>query len=201
MGHPRFIWLAPLTLPPPQRGPAAKEKTMTRIFSLIMVLLTLVACAGNNQVPATAVVVPANALPSEEVQKLASPIIYRGQFKGNHNSDDHPIRLLSSYNHLECLFMYDGSTTRPRNARNINADGKDDVKQPLVAIGFHSGNATCGLKHTHWLVPYVFAAIGYRLPAGWLFVANDTHGNWVHCWMSRRNYNPMVYPYSWCKPV
>ena len=187
---------------------------MTRsLFSSIFLFL-LVACAGSPEgispptsgsTPPPAVVVPANALPPEELLNLASPRINRGQFKGDYNPSNHPLRLSIALRYPTCLFMKDGFSHRPRNVRNINADGKDDVKKPLVAIGFHSENFTCGRDKTDEGVPYVYVAIALRLmPNWWLFVANDrkdNRGNWVHCGLSRDTLNPMVYPYSWCKPV
>ena len=164
---------------------------MTRsLFSLIMVLLTLVACAGNNQVPATAVVVPANALPPEELRKSASHIITRGQFKGDRYSEaDHPILLRIVLMDPRCLVMSDGSSRQARDVINRSTGSR-------VAIGFHSGNSTCGRDETYGRVPYVFVEIGYRLPDWWLFVVNDTRGNWVHCWLSHHSSNLED---SWCE--
>jgi hypothetical protein len=172
---------------------------MKRILSLLLALF-LAACAGSNQVPATAVDVPAYALPPAELQNSASPIIRRGQFKGDYLSDDdHPINLSRAFRDPRCLFMKDGFSNRPRNVRYLNADGKDDVNQPQVAIGFHSGNSTCGREDTDERVPYVFVEIAYRLmPNWWFFVAKTTSGDFVHCWLSRRTRNP---DRSWCQKL
>ncbi len=174
---------------------------MTRILRTLSLLavLFLAACAGSNQVPATAVDVPAYALPPAELQKSASHIIRRGQFKGNYNSNDHPIRLLSSYTHPQCLFMYDGSTSRPRNVINKSTYRPNSQ---LLAIGFHRENSTCSLEHTDWLVPYVFAEIAYRrMPDLWFFVAKaptepGKPAVFLHCRLSRLTYDPES---SWCE--
>ena len=187
-----------------------QEYAMRKILPTFaaVAMLALVACADNSQAPtsggiggstaATAVASPAIAFPTPEQLASASAIITRGEFKGNYLSDNHPIRLSISERNPQCLFMYDGWSSRPRNVENrstripVSLAGRREV-----AIGFHKENRTCGLKHTDGgLVPYVFVEKAYRLRDWWVMVAKDSDDNLVHCWLSRRSYNP---EHSWCQ--
>jgi hypothetical protein len=187
----------------PMAAMAAKkqEYVMRKILPTFaaIAMLALVACADNSQAPtsgiggntpATAVASPAIAFPTPAQQASASAIITRGEFKGNYLSDNHPVRLRVAYNDPRCLFMWDGGSNRPRTVINKSAGS------PVVAIGFHSANWTCGREYTDELVPYVFVEKAYRLPNWWFFIAKNTSGNRVHCSVSRRSFNP---EHSWCE--
>jgi hypothetical protein len=179
-----------------------QEYAMRKILPTFtaVAMLALVACADNSQAPtsggvgsstpATAVASPAIAFPTQEQLASASAIITRGEFKGNYLSDNHPVRLRIAYNDPRCLFMWDGWSNRPRTVINKSTGS------PVVAIGFHRANSTCGREYTDELVPYVFVEKAYRLPNWWFFIAKNTSGNRVHCSVSRRSFNP---EHSWCE--
>jgi hypothetical protein len=178
-----------------------QEYAMRKILPTFaaVAMLALLACADTSQAPTsggiggstptTVVASPAIAFPTQEQLASASAIITRGEFKGDYLTANHPVRLRIAFRDPRCLFMWDGGSNRPRTVINKSTGS------PVVAIGFHSANWTCGREYTDELVPYVFVEEAYRLDNRWYFIAKNTGGNRVDCSVSHVSFETED---SWC---